>query len=308
VYSPQEATVFATESNAAASDLSIRVRDGRRLAAREYGDRTGTPVVFVPGYGFSRLTHMPGSLTPGVRVISLDLPRIGGSDPHPGYALRSWTNDVVDFLDALNIEHCAVLGWSWGAPYALACGYCLPQRVLRVGLAAALGGWLQGAGAATEVSREWKTFGWQARWFRPGLRLFFSAERRAFLRDPERSMARDAQHWPASDQRVAASPAVHTMFIEAQRETWRQGIEGMYEHGLAVALPWGFSVRDVLTDVRIWHGNADTEIPTSMVRRLAAELPSAKLEVFPEEGHLVVFEHWSEILRTLTATEPSRGR
>ena len=69
-------------------------------------------------------------------MISPDRPGVGRSDPKPGRALLDWPADVSSLADALGIERFALLGWSAGGPYALACAFALPDRVKAVALIA----------------------------------------------------------------------------------------------------------------------------------------------------------------------------
>jgi pimeloyl-ACP methyl ester carboxylesterase len=70
------------------------------------------------------------------RALALDRPGIGRSTPHPGRRLLDWPCDVAAFADAFGLERFAVLGWSGGGPYAIACAHVLGQRVSATGLAA----------------------------------------------------------------------------------------------------------------------------------------------------------------------------
>ena len=64
----------------------------------------------------------------GLRVIALDRPGIGYSDPRTGDRLLDWPADVAEVADQLGIERFAVQGMSAGGPYALACAHLLGPR------------------------------------------------------------------------------------------------------------------------------------------------------------------------------------
>jgi pimeloyl-ACP methyl ester carboxylesterase len=65
-----------------------------------------------------------------VRVLCPDRPGIGRSDPHPERTIPGYANDVNTLVDAMGFERFAVLGYSGGGPYALACGAKLSERCL----------------------------------------------------------------------------------------------------------------------------------------------------------------------------------
>jgi pimeloyl-ACP methyl ester carboxylesterase len=67
-------------------------------------------------------------------MFTLERPGIGLSDREPGRNLLDWPGDVAAFADAFGLDRFAVVGFSAGAPYALACGHSLPDRVAVVGM------------------------------------------------------------------------------------------------------------------------------------------------------------------------------
>jgi pimeloyl-ACP methyl ester carboxylesterase len=124
------------------SESELRLRDGRRLAYCEYGAAGGVPVFFFHGWPGSRLDFAPNhesAASAGVRVVSVDRPGIGGSDPQPDRQVLDWPTDLGALADALELTRFAVLGFSFGGPYARACAYALPDRVITAGLVSCLG-------------------------------------------------------------------------------------------------------------------------------------------------------------------------
>jgi hypothetical protein len=156
-------------------------------------------------------------------------------------------------------------------------------------------------GAAPDVPTRWKALAGKRAGLPRALRFFFDSERQRFLKDPEGVLARDAGQATTVDRALMTYAPVHAMLREAQLETWRQGIEVMVERGVAVALTWGFSPAQVSVPAHVWHGTSDPEIPSSMAGRLVAELPDGHLTLLSEEGQLLLFSHWSEILRDLVS-------
>src|SRR3989338_9811190 len=121
-------------------DRSILLPDGRRLGYAEYGALGGRPVLFFHGAPGSRHIHadMADVVTlRGIRLIAVERPGYGLSDPQPGRSMLDWPGDVAALTDALGIAKFAIIGFSMGSTYALACASRLPLRVTIVALAGA---------------------------------------------------------------------------------------------------------------------------------------------------------------------------
>ena len=123
------------------ADRTIRLRDGRVLAYSEWGDLTGRPVALLHGTPGSRLIcpDEEATVAAGVRLLTVDRPGYGLSDPHAGRTVLDWVDDFIELTERLALPPCPVIGWSGGGPYALALGFRLPDRITGIGLAAAQG-------------------------------------------------------------------------------------------------------------------------------------------------------------------------
>jgi pimeloyl-ACP methyl ester carboxylesterase len=113
---------------------SVDVSDERALGYREFGDPNGQPVVTCHGGLVCSLDVAPfhdAARELGVRIISPDRPGIALSDPASGRTTADWADDVCALIDALGVARTAVLGWSMGGQYALACAARIEDRVTR---------------------------------------------------------------------------------------------------------------------------------------------------------------------------------
>src|SRR3569623_3277640 len=100
-----------------------RVAHERRMAWSEWGPADGAPVLFSPGAATSGSLGFAGDAVErlGVRLIAVDRPGLGGSDPAPGRTLLDTAADIRALTSALSLERPAIIGFSQGAPLALAC-------------------------------------------------------------------------------------------------------------------------------------------------------------------------------------------
>jgi pimeloyl-ACP methyl ester carboxylesterase len=118
-------------------DSTVRLHDGRVIGVAMVGDSDGFAIVHCHGSGSSRLEVMllaEAAAAQGIRLIGLDRPGVGRSDPKPGYRLLDWPGDVAEVADQLGIERFGIEGISAGGPYVLACAYAIPQRLTACGL------------------------------------------------------------------------------------------------------------------------------------------------------------------------------
>lgn len=102
---------------------AVRLRDGRQLTWHEAGASSGYPVIFCTGAGMSGSlvfgSHQLSALS--LRLLAVDRPGIGDSDPHPHKTFTSWCDDIAELLQCQKIEaQPLALGFSQGAPFAFA--------------------------------------------------------------------------------------------------------------------------------------------------------------------------------------------
>ena len=286
---------------AAVSQLS----DGRALGYSEWGSRDGFPVLGFMGTSLSWLAHV-GNRAPsaaGVRLILVDRPGYGLSDFQPERTLLDWPRDVAQLADGLGIDRFSVFGMSGGGPHAAACGYALPDRVTKLGLVS----------SPAPV------------WDRPELRFSAPPHRRPMIelaeRDPEpvarqlledcraelERMAVDSRNGgkgggPPADQAVMTDPEVLARFEAAKLETVARGPEG-YARDLFLlyVAPWGFGPEAVAVPTEIWQGDADEAVSPRIAEFFDETIPHSRLHMIPGGGHLLLWSHTEEILRSLAA-------
>lgn len=282
-------------------DRLIRLTDGRRLGYAEYGDPSGRPVLFFHGLGTTRLVCPPDETAArelGVRLIAVDRPGIGISDSLPGRSLLDWPLDVAQLVDRLAIDRFAVVGWSGGGPYAAACGYRMQQRVSAVGMVSAPAPLVGAPGAdyLRRFDRNAARAAGRAPWM---IRLALWHWGRPQRRDPVRYFEESLAAMGAADQQVLAEPVLRGRMIANSAELYRQGGRGMYDEALVLARRWGFDLADLSVPVYIWHGVGDDVIPLSMARYLARSIPGARVKLYADDGHHLLYRHWPEILAAL---------
>lgn len=287
-------------------DDVVRLADGRGLSFASWGAEAGTVVLGFHGGGLSRLQHY-GSQAPakaGVRLVLVDRPGSGRSDPHPAAALLDWPHDIEQLVDHLGVGRFAVFGVSAGGPSALACGYGLAPRVAAVGLVSAVGPYRDEPSLSSFLRPDGRAL------VELALRDQSAAEAEAreqcaeewrlLARDPEAILDAWPPGTPESDRTLMADPAIRNRFLGAFQETASNGHSGLlYDTLLHYVRPWGFRPTAVDAPVFLWHGDCDRMVPIEVARLLAHRIPHARLTVYQGEGHTVDYRHIDEILSTL---------
>jgi pimeloyl-ACP methyl ester carboxylesterase len=280
-------------------DRTIRLHDGRQLAYCEWGALDGRPVVLFHGAPGSRLICPDEEATEaaGVRLLTVDRPGYGRSDPRPGRALLDWPADYIGLADQLDLPPCPVVGWSAGGKYALAVGFGAPDRVTTIGLAGSPGPRDQVPGALDELSPEDQAaVALLARDRAAGLEVI-SKDCAWYAGDGWETLF--AESWGDADDLLLAQPDVLDPMKALVREGARQGSAGFASDEAVALTPWGFSVADVRQPVLVWVGESDLQVSRTHGDYLAASIPGATLVTFPAAGHLFPITHWDDMLAAL---------
>jgi pimeloyl-ACP methyl ester carboxylesterase len=280
----------------------LTLTDGRRLGFAEYGDPSGRPVLFFPGTPSGRLFHHPDdsiAASLGARVIVVDRPGFGLSDFQPRRTLLNWPSDVTALADVLGIGRFAVAGISGGAPYVAACAPKIPQRLTAACIVSGMGP-LDRPGATAglpSVRRLSATAAKHAPWLVRPLLWLVSNPRRNAGRFYEQITAQSAK----ADRAILARPEVRAMLIENWADATRCGVRGYAQEAVLLCRPWGFRLGDLTMQVQLWQGSADAVTPLSMGRCVAQAIPDCRATFLPDEGHFLLFDHWTEILASMVS-------
>jgi pimeloyl-ACP methyl ester carboxylesterase len=285
---------------------TLSLHDGRRLGYGEYGNPDGEPGFYFHGHPGSRLEAEfadEAAADAGVRIIALDRPGYGLSDFQPHRTILDWPPDVEEAADMLGLDRFSVLGASGGGPYALACAHEIPERITRAGVASGVGPY--DAPGVTQGMRWQNRVGFQLGARVPPLaRLIMWSMARQVRRRPERVLDAIAQAMSPADAEVVRRPEVRQVLAADIVEAFRQGSRGAALDVVLLGRPWGFRLDAITSDVFLWQGEADTLVPPAMGRHMVAQIRNCQATFFPGEGHLLVVDHMSEIVR---AFAPSAG-
>ena len=281
----------------------IELRGGGVVAVSEYGSPSGAPVFFCHGWPSSRtmaeLTDAAAREL-NLRIISPDRPGIRNSTLQPGRKLLDWPPLLEELADTMSIREFRVLGISGGAPYALAAGWAMPERVRAVAV-------VSSAPPITDLANRNGLLPLY-RWL-----LFFYPRHRELLRysfhvaRPFLSVKVPLRFRPLllkllqpCDANVMRDIAAFEACFESQRQAWRASADGLMIDAEIYANPWGFDPETIRIPVRLWHGKRDRSFHWWLAKSFSNRLPRCQLRLVENEGHYSLpIRHMRDILDDL---------
>jgi pimeloyl-ACP methyl ester carboxylesterase len=285
--------------------LTVITPDGRRVAADVTGPDDGPVVVLLTAApGSRRFDPDPGATAAaGVRLVTVDRPGYGASDPVPDGRILSVADaadDVALVLDTVGVAETAVVGWSAGGRVAVALAARRPDLTRRVAV------------VATPAPHE------DVPWIPDelvGLIAMLRAEPATAVATMEQMMApmaADAEAGlgsvsggPADEALLAGDDGARRRLVAMLTEAFVQGAAGMAADIASYTLrDWGFDARAVGAPVRAWYGEDDAVVGPAHGRWWVDQVADGSLEVVPGAGHLVVVPAWRDVLAWAAPNRP----
>jgi pimeloyl-ACP methyl ester carboxylesterase len=199
----------------------------------------------------------------GIRYLVVNRPGFAGSDPSPGRRVLDFARDVGEVMSILGYSRFSVVGVSAGAPYALACGWALAERLVALAAVSPLGP-PDGRGAIRGLR------------YRAALVPFGSARAGPLL----------------------AGACLRALGLGGETPT-----AAMIDDYVVCRRSWGFDPAEMRIPVTVWHGGSDWLVPLAHARALAAVIPQCTARVAPEGGHFFYSGKLAEIVSSLVPVE-----
>ena len=274
---------------------------GRTLAYLEVGDPAGQLVLHNHGGPSSRLEaalFAAAATDHGLRFVCVDRPGIGLSDPQPDRTFRTWTEDLLAVADSLGAERFAVTGWSEGGPWALAAAaYLDPTRLAHVSYIAGAAYGAFGTNWADSHLSPVDALGGRLALRLPWcFKLMYGLLALSAKRFGPRYANMVTKAVGPADRLVLADEQVLKEFIDASRECFRQGSEGLVVDATLLYESWPFGVADISRPVHFWQGGADVMVPEVINRTVAEATPGAVWHPVRGGGHFIAVSRCAEIL------------
>tara|TARA_R110002096_G_scaffold436038_2_gene665812 strand:+ start:79073 stop:80038 length:966 start_codon:yes stop_codon:yes gene_type:complete len=253
----------------APTDATFITIDGVRMHYTDVG--AGPPVVLLHGFGSSlEIWHkVVPELASEHRVIAIDLKGFGWSSrPEGNYSPTEQGRLVLAIMSKLGVAKADIVGHSWGASVSLALALQAPERVNRIAL---YGAWIYDEQLPP-------FFLWARAW---GVGEFlFSAFYGARMEDQIAHAYYDpsvvSQERLEALEELFSRPGTKAAALTAVRDQRYRKIQKRYK-----TLPH--------PTLLLW-GKEDRVARLHFGQRLSADIPNARLKVYPRCGHIPMVE------------------
>ncbi|KAI5084437.1 hypothetical protein GOP47_0000606 [Adiantum capillus-veneris] len=270
----------------------VKLPDGRRIAYRELGcqrQNADKTLLVLHGLMSSRRVAMPGASEDllekyGLRMIAIDRPGYGQSDPHCAQTFKSTSQDIEYMMDELDLgEKIWLLGFSMGGAYCWGAARHIPDRLAGIAMASPAGNFwwksipLEDQRAIVESyplsDRIISSFNKTAPF--PMIRMYTQ-----FLSDVLLNPSTDTSSGLCPpDRECLTRPGVASFFFRDRQESLKKnkgfGIAKDYE---LLNRGWDFDLKDVKREfkgkkIHIWHGDVDTVVPYRLQQCVHRAIP-----------------------------------
>jgi pimeloyl-ACP methyl ester carboxylesterase len=291
----------------------VTLSDGRRVDTYTGGNPDGPAVLLQHGMPQCRLAaaHVEGGAAEaGVRLLALSRPGFGQSTIAPPN-LAACGHDAVEVAAALGAETFAVLGISFGAPFAAATALADPERVTALGICVGMGPWrildiddpdlapeldilaLDDQGRTDEALAAYRE-----------LMAAVFADILGHETNEELMSAFDALATPDG-----APPEDPSTFPPEWRDRFARDIrealttyDGIAHDNIATGRAWDIDPTTIRQPTHLWYGAEDHLLPIEHGRWWRTQIPHAELTIRPGTGHGgTYFVHSADMFRTLTS-------
>ncbi|MFO7562268.1 MAG: alpha/beta hydrolase [Enhygromyxa sp.] len=273
-----------------------RLAKGRSLGWAEWGDERGRPVLLFPGAGTSASLGFGVEVLDRleVRLIGVDRPGLGLSDPAPGRTLIDWAEDIAALIDARKLGPTPAVGFSQGGPFALACAAAGVVRAAAI---------VSGSDelAAPEL-RDSLPEPLQA--LLDHVALEPDAAELDFRKlDAERMWRMILDGSAPEDRGVYLQPSFAAVLRRALAEGFSHGADGYARDTVLAMSRWPFDLGSIRVPVDLWYGGRDTSFVHSpdFGESLARRIPNASRTLVADAGGSLLWTHAAAILGRLLA-------
>lgn len=280
---------------------NIILKDGRKLGFAEYGNVNGYPIIYCHGSQSSRLEmHYDHSfaIENDLRIITIDRPGHGISDFNPKGSILEFARDVKQLMTYLKIDRLSIAGMSAGSPFALGMSYLYPENIYKTSIISGFAPFNQDI--TKHLSCKVKIMLYLIKTFPFLFKILIKIQAKQMIHKPKKVLNRFLRMMSEADQKTLKNQLVINTFESMFKEAFRNGSKGIvYEISNLLVKNWEFDLNKIQVPVTFWQGKKDNNIPYEWAQYMSSKIKGARLNEFPEEGHLLIFKHAEVIFKDL---------
>lgn len=277
----------------------ILLKDGRQLTYCDQGNPQGKQVLLLhgtPGYSIF-WNQLPGfaEACEHFRFITVDRRGYGTSDYKKDHTFLNYVDDIDELMNHLQVDQTIVMGISGGGPYALACGYKIPERVKQVVIVSSAGpsGVKEIEDSISSTNRIVYKIARNLPWLMTlNIRLLISWQ----TKNPTKFLQKMSYKLSGPDKeainRRDVQEIMKDIYLNSYQKTWK----GYARDVILQANDWGFDLSQIKPKVIIFQANEDTSSPPAVGDYFSQMIPNSQLFCHDNAGHLWHLLHLREIL------------
>ena len=246
---------------------------GGRIYYETYGD--GEPLLMIPGFGATTLVYSENipALAEHFRVIVFDPRGAGRSDTPEGASMQMYVDDCVTMMEVARAAETHVLGASWGGMVAQNLALAYPERVRGLILACTTPGGPHHVSPPPE-----------------NMARFLAA---SDIPDPAEAVRslyplHYSDRYAAENDASIVARALAGADLRSRPEGRLRQLTAVQEHDTHDRL------HEIAAPTLVAHGEDDGVVPVDNARKLAARIPNATLDLYPEARHVFFIERAEE--------------
>lgn len=276
-----------------------------RLAYKEYGAITGTPVIYFHDSGSSRLEAAlfhESAQRNGFRLLVVDRPGIGKSEFFACTRPEDFCGALLALVSQLELRQFGVMSLGAGGIYALSLAKLCSERVMFM---LSLGG-VPGSVFNEQGSNSYSASCWNE--LTPLLvKMLVRVRQRFFPADPAVTIKRLEAHLCTADRHSLSDRSLFRALAADHEEALSCGYKGIAQDIALCYRKLDYRLQEVTVPVEIWQGETDRLSQRSDCEYMAARMPHARYHRVADRGHFFFVNKMDRVFDELRGVLSSRG-